>query len=39
MAGAVGLRDVRYGYAEGNHLGLGGHLNPYFVRFVKCIVC
>ncbi|MCX7864045.1 MAG: formate dehydrogenase subunit alpha, partial [Novosphingobium sp.] len=41
MAGAVGLRDVRYGYAGANHLDQPPDLsNPYF-RFEpsKCIVC
>jgi len=41
MAGAVGLRDVRYGYAGANHLGLGKDTsNPYFTfDSSKCIVC
>jgi len=41
MAGAVGLRDVRYGYAGENHLTAeADESNPYF-RFdpTKCIVC
>ena len=41
MAGAVGLRDVRYGYAGDNHLGLPKDTsNPYFTFDTsKCIVC
>jgi formate dehydrogenase major subunit len=41
MAGAVGLRDVRYGYAGDNHLGLEKDTsNPYFTfDSSKCIVC
>jgi formate dehydrogenase major subunit len=41
MAGAVGLRDVRYGYAGDNHLGLAKDTsNPYFTfDSSKCIVC
>jgi formate dehydrogenase major subunit len=41
MAGAVGLRDVRYGYAGDNHLGLAPDTsNPYFTfDSSKCIVC
>ena len=41
MAGAVGLRDVRYGYAGDNHLGLQHDTsNPYFTfDSSKCIVC
>jgi formate dehydrogenase major subunit len=41
MAGAVGLRDVRYGYAGDNHLGLDPDTsNPYFTfDSSKCIVC
>ena len=41
MAGAVGLRDVRYGYAGANHLGLAKDTsNPYFTfDSSKCIVC
>ena len=41
MAGAVGLRDVRYGYAGENHLGQEiDHSNPYFdFDASKCIVC
>ena len=41
MAGAVGLRDVRYGYAGDNHLGLSKDTsNPYFTfDSSKCIVC
>ncbi|MDO8362487.1 MAG: formate dehydrogenase subunit alpha [Actinomycetota bacterium] len=41
MAGAVGLRDVRYGYAGENHLGLEKDTsNPYFTfDSSKCIVC
>jgi formate dehydrogenase major subunit len=41
MAGAVGLRDVRYGYAGENHLGLvKDESNPYFTFDTsKCIVC
>ncbi|SNB73879.1 formate dehydrogenase alpha subunit [Arboricoccus pini] len=41
MAGAVGLREVRYGYDGQNHLGQAKDLsNPYF-QFdpSKCIVC
>lgn len=41
MAGAVGLRDVRYGYEGENHLGSVKDVsNPYF-QFdpAKCIVC
>ncbi len=41
MAGAVGLRDVRYGYAGENHLGAEkDESNPYFTfDGSKCIVC
>jgi len=41
MAGAVGLRDVRYGYAGENHLGQEkDESNPYFTFDPsKCIVC
>lgn len=41
MAGAVGLRDVRYGYEGDNHLGLSKDTsNPYFTfDSSKCIVC
>src|SRR3546814_3965194 len=41
MAGAVGLRDVRYGYEGDNHLKLGkDETNPYFTFDAsKCIVC
>ena len=41
MAGAVGLRDVRYGYAGENHLDLPcDESNPYFTFDpAKCIVC
>ena len=41
MAGAVGLRDVRYGYAGDNHLGdAKDESNPYFSYDPsKCIVC
>src|SRR6195256_1482165 len=41
MAGAVGLRDVRYGYEGENHLSLGKDTsNPYFTFDAsKCIVC
>ena len=41
MAGAVGLRDVRYGYAGENHLELAKDAsNPYFTFDTsKCIVC
>ena len=41
MAGAVGLRDVRYGYAGENHLGAEkDESNPYFTfDAAKCIVC
>jgi formate dehydrogenase major subunit len=41
MAGAVGLRDVRYGYAGDNHLGVAkDESNPYFTfDGSKCIVC
>jgi formate dehydrogenase major subunit len=41
MAGAVGLREVRYGYNGENHLGLTkDESNPYFTFDPsKCIVC
>ena len=41
MAGAVGLRDVRYGYAGENHLDAAkDESNPYFTfDAAKCIVC
>jgi formate dehydrogenase major subunit len=41
MAGAVGLREVRYGYAGKNHLGAAkDQSNPYFTFDAsKCIVC
>ena len=41
MAGAVGLREVRYGYEGDNHLGLDKDTsNPYFTfDTTKCIVC
>src|SRR5215470_3581138 len=41
MAGAVGLRDVRYGYQGENHLGQEKDAsNPYFTFDPsKCIVC
>jgi formate dehydrogenase major subunit len=41
MAGAVGLRDVRYGYAGENHLADAVDAsNPYFAYdSAKCIVC
>jgi formate dehydrogenase major subunit len=41
MAGAVGLREVRYGFAGENHLDLGkDESNPYFTFDTsKCIVC
>ncbi|HCK85098.1 MAG TPA: formate dehydrogenase subunit alpha [Hyphomonadaceae bacterium] len=41
MAGAVGLRDVRYGYAGENHLDEPkDETNPYFTfDGSKCIVC
>jgi len=41
MAGAVGLRDVRYGYAGENHLSAAkDESNPYFTFDpAKCIVC
>jgi formate dehydrogenase major subunit len=41
MAGAVGLRDVRYGYAGDNHLeSPKDESNPYFTFDpAKCIVC
>ena len=41
MAGAVGLRDVRYGYGGANHLaGTKDETNPYFTFDpAKCIVC
>ena len=41
MAGAVGLRDVRYGYAGDNHLDAEtDETNPYFTFDAsKCIVC
>ena len=41
MSGAVGLREVRYGYAGDNHLDLANdESNPYFTfEPSKCIVC
>ncbi|HMK67241.1 MAG TPA: formate dehydrogenase subunit alpha, partial [Stellaceae bacterium] len=41
MAGAVGLREVRYGYGGENHLGAEKDAsNPYFTFDpAKCIVC
>ncbi|MEY4174724.1 MAG: hypothetical protein RI900_1889, partial [Actinomycetota bacterium] len=41
MSGAVGLREVRYGYDGSNHLGLEKDTsNPYFTFDTsKCIVC
>ena len=41
MAGAVGLRDVRYGYEGANHLATPkDESNPYFTFDPsKCIVC
>ena len=41
MAGVVGLRDVRYGFAGENHLGATkDESNPYFTFDAsKCIVC
>ncbi len=41
MAGAVGLREVRYGYGGANHLGdTKDTSNPYFTYDpAKCIVC
>ncbi len=41
MAGAVGLREVRYGYAGENHLDVAkDESNPYFTFDPsKCIVC
>src|ERR1700692_1583483 len=41
MAGAVGLRDVRYGYGGANHLvATKDETNPYFTFDpAKCIVC
>ena len=41
MAGAVGLREVRYGYAGDNHLqAKKDESNPYFTfEASKCIVC
>src|SRR5215467_14111830 len=41
MAGAVGLREVRYGYDGANHLGQAkDESNPYFTFDpAKCIVC
>src|SRR6202048_3927103 len=41
MAGAVGLRDVRYGFAGENHLAATkDESNPYFTfDAAKCIVC
>lgn len=41
VAGAVGLREVRYGYEGDNHLGLQKDTsNPYFTFDTsKCIVC
>jgi formate dehydrogenase major subunit len=41
MAGAVGLREMRYGYDGANHLNAGkDESNPYFAfEPAKCIVC
>ncbi len=41
MAGAVGLREVRYGYEGANHLAVAkDQSNPYFTFDpAKCIVC
>ena len=41
MAGAVGLREVRYGFEGENHLDLKqDHSNPYFsFDASKCVVC
>jgi len=41
MAGAVGLREVRYGYEGANHLDAApDHSNPYFdFEPSKCIAC
>ncbi|MGA2188780.1 MAG: formate dehydrogenase subunit alpha [Steroidobacteraceae bacterium] len=41
MAGVVGLREVRYGYAGANHLSAAKDVsNPYFTFDpAKCIVC
>jgi len=40
MAGVVGLREVRYGYAGENHLDAVKETNPYFTFDPsKCIVC
>ena len=41
MAGKVGLRDVRYGYAGENHLAAAkDESNPYFTfEAAKCIAC
>ena len=41
MAGAVGLREVRYGFSGANHLDVEkDHSNPYFsFDPSKCIVC
>ena len=41
MAGAVGLREVRYGYEGANHLSMDkDESNPYFTfEPSKCIVC
>ena len=41
MAGQVGLRNVRYGYAGANHLNdVADESNPYFTYDpAKCIVC
>lgn len=41
MAGAVGLREVRYGFDGANHTALGkDESNPYFTyEKSKCIVC
>src|SRR4051794_23581161 len=41
VAGAIGLRDVRYGYEGANHLeGCKDESNPYFTFDpAKCIVC
>ena len=42
MAGAVGLRDVRYGYEGKNHIvdGCNDESNPYFTFDpAKCILC
>jgi len=40
MAGAVGLRDVRYGYSGDKHPNPGkDESNRFYLRPLKCIVC